>query len=387
MTILYCSWQENSTVDILETFQALGHTVTFWVHELNYYFSDTFQTKLKSELLSGYYDFIFTFNYFAPISEIAWKCDTRYVSWVYDCPHLDIYSTTLSNPCNYIFLFDKNMLTVAERNHAAHVHHLPLAVNTRRIAEQLQLSPDKEQFFPSKYLHDISFVGSLYEHGVYERLEYGPQHLRGYLHGIVAAQKKIWGTDLISQIITDDRAKELYQWFSVDPSEGYTYTAREIYSSMIQKKVTSEERIDAINLLSESFVLSLYTGSDSSLCPNAIPMGTTSYVSGMPDVFYRSKINLNITLRSITSGIPLRAIDILGCGGFLLSNYQQELCEYFIPEEDFIYFEDFSDMQQKAAYYLSHESERQEIAYNGYQKATQNFSYTAQVRRMLSMLE
>ena len=35
----------------------------------------------------------------------------------------------------------------------------------------------------------------------------------------------------------------------------------------------------------------------------------------MPEVFRKSKINLNITLRSIISGISLRVYDILGAGG------------------------------------------------------------------------
>ena len=77
-------------------------------------------------------------------------------------------------------------------------------------------------------------------------------------------------------------------------------------------------------------------------------MGIVSYTAEMPDIFHTTKINLNITLRSITSGIPLRAIDILGCGGFLLSNYQPELCEYFTPDVDFVYFEDPDDLAEKS---------------------------------------
>ena len=49
----------------------------------------------------------------------------------------------------------------------------------------------------------------------------------------------------------------------------------------------------------------------------------------MPLVFQNSKINLNITLRSIKNGIPLRAIDIMGAGGFLLTNYQNDFGLHF----------------------------------------------------------
>ena len=38
-------------------------------------------------------------------------------------------------------------------------------------------------------------------------------------------------------------------------------------------------------------------------------------------MFANSKVNLNITLRNIKTGIPLRALDIMGAGGFLLTNY------------------------------------------------------------------
>ncbi|MBC5712643.1 glycosyltransferase family 1 protein [Roseburia sp. BX1005] len=95
----------------------------------------------------------------------------------------------------------------------------------------------------------------------------------------------------------------------------------------------------------------------------------------MPCVFHLSKINLNISLRSITSGIPLRCLDILGTNGFPLTNYQPELAEFFIPDEDFVMYESEDDFLQKIEYYLSHEAERKEISYNGWKKVNQNFSY------------
>ena len=104
----------------------------------------------------------------------------------------------------------------------------------------------------------------------------------------------------------------------------------------------------------------------------------------MPSVFYHSKINLNFSLRSITSGIPLRCMDILGANGFLLSNYQPELAEFFSPNEDFVFFESEYDLISKIEYYLSHEKERTEIAYNGWRKIQTNFSYEQQLQILIS---
>ena len=95
----------------------------------------------------------------------------------------------------------------------------------------------------------------------------------------------------------------------------------------------------------------------------------------MPKIFYTSKINLNITLRSILSGIPLRVIDILGSHGFLLTNYQMEFTQYFKNGEDIVWYESNEDMMDKISFYLSHDSERERIAHNGNLKAQKYFTY------------
>lgn len=59
--------------------------------------------------------------------------------------------------------------------------------------------------------------------------------------------------------------------------------------------------------------------------------GYIDYYSQMPKAFYNAKINLNISLKIIQSGIPLRVLDVLACKGFLITNYQAEIMEYFTP--------------------------------------------------------
>ena len=103
----------------------------------------------------------------------------------------------------------------------------------------------------------------------------------------------------------------------------------------------------------------------------------------MPKVFYGSKINLNFTIPNIQSGIPLRVWDILGAGGFLLTNYQPELELYFDIGKDLEIFEDASQLEQKASYYLSHEKERAQIAENGYQKVKGTHSYMRRIQEMI----
>lgn len=64
--------------------------------------------------------------------------------------------------------------------------------------------------------------------------------------------------------------------------------------------------------------------------------GPVNYYEEMPYVFAVSDINLNISVNGIQSGIPQSALDVMASGGFLLSNYQQELIELFSYEEDMV---------------------------------------------------
>ena len=127
----------------------------------------------------------------------------------------------------------------------------------------------------------------------------------------------------------------------------------------------------------------VYAPEQDSDIKNVINCGTVDYVKEMPLVFKNSKINLNMTLRSIHTGIPLRAMDIMGCGGFLLTNYQQDFLEYFEPGIDYIYYSSKKELLYLTDYYLNHEEERKQIARNGYQKVKEGHTYTDRIKQLL----
>lgn len=389
MNILYYFWQENSCQDMVNTFQELGHTIKIIQFTFKDYLNDPqFEQAFINELESAAFDFIFTFNYFPIIAKIANQEEIKYVSWIYDCPNLTLYSTTIKNSYNYIFAFDRILTNTILENGARHIYHLPLAANFSRIATQLQIGiTSSKHFHPHKYMHDISFVGSLYEKNLFRQINYLPEYLKGYLSGILFSQKQFWGFDLISEMLTPNLCEELSKYVKIKKDSDYTYKTDKIFIDMLHAETTAQERIESINLLAEHFPLALYSASNPELCPKAKHLGYISYFHTMPKIFHFSKLNINITLRSIQSGIPLRAIDILACGGSLLSNYQVELAEYLIPGKDYIQFENLDDLLYKTEYYLSHEEERKEIAYNGYQKASRCFSYPEQVNKILTQIK
>ena len=107
----------------------------------------------------------------------------------------------------------------------------------------------------------------------------------------------------------------------------------------------------------------------------------------MKIVFFGSRIYLNLTIHNIKTGIILRVWDVLGAGGFLMTNYQPELELYFDLDKDLAVFENKRELERKASYYLEHEKERLEIARNGHEKVKQFHSYEKRMAQMMEILE
>ena len=84
-------------------------------------------------------------------------------------------------------------------------------------------------------------------------------------------------------------------------------------------KVANIERVSTLNRLSKTlrgYNTALYTDTIDSKLEGIDYRGAVAYMTHMPLVFNNSRINLNMTIRNIRTGIPLRVWDILGAGGF-----------------------------------------------------------------------
>jgi len=383
MNILYYQWNDLADKDMIISLTELGHNLKIISLSYTDYDDDPIFTKsFEHQLNTDTYDFIFTFDFFPIISKSAQNFGIPYISWIYDMPHSTLDSPQLNNSVNHIFVFDYvqyNLLLA--RGSFCHLYHLPLPVNTKRITNSLGEPPLN---CGSKY--DVSFVGGLYDKCLYNQIAYLPEYLDGYLNGIIEAQQKVYGYNFVDELLLPDILQSLQPYVQLDMPADYATTYKSLFSNILNAKITSCERIHLLTKVSDYYNLTLISGSDPHLVPHAHFAGTVDYITEMPAVFRTSKINLNITLRSIISGIPLRAMDIMGAGGFLLSNYQPELTEFFIENEDCVLFESENDLLNKIEYYLSHEKERIEISQNGYQKVHEFYSYEALIPHIINMV-
>ena len=156
---------------------------------------------------------------------------------------------------------------------------------------------------------------------------------------------------------------------------------------LLSRKLAEMDRITVLNALAEHYTVDLYTRSNCSYIRNVQVHQGVDYYTDMNKIFYLSRINLNITLPSIETGMPQRILDIMGSGGFVLTNYQREIEDYFEIGKEIEVFRDLDEFMEKVPYYLSHEEERLQIAMNGYQKVRKCFSYIHQLTHILEIVE
>ncbi len=382
--------------------------------------------SLTKQIAEHKYAFVFSVNYYPAISYTCNRFKIPYVCWSVDSPVPELFSNSLKNEWNRIFLFDKTQYEYFKPINPNCIFYLPLATNVDRWDEVLgmrqnEVECDKNSGMRQNeenrdnnsisatgttekkkidytYSSDISFVGSLYtEKSRYDTVCIPSGKLSdytlGYVDGLLEAQEKIYGYNLMTETLPDRVINEIV---SADPDfykgvDTFENTDRYLVAHQyLGMKLASVERINKLCKLSTELNLDLATNSNTcNVFPQSCKIGALGPVdtlSEMPFVFHNSKININITMRAIESGLSLRIWDILGCGGFLLTNYQDEIFDYFTPGKELVVYESTEDMIAKAKYYLDHEEERAEIARCGYETVKNMHTYRHRLAEMIKIL-
>lgn len=386
MNIFFLEWNSFENEDMYEIWKDMGHHVISIPFRRLESTKEEMEDKMCKALQQATCDFLFSFNYFPMISELCQKYGIKYVSWVYDSPYIHVFSYTVINACNYIFLFDHAMYEELKNAGISTVYYLPLGVNSKRMKRLAESNRLPNQ----KYRSEISFVGGLYteqKQQLYQKFQGVNDYTKGYLDGLLQAQMCVQGYNFLQEMLTEDVLQEMEKAYPTDPNASTVLPPAELYADyVLARQVTALERQKILELLGREHEVKLYTYNTEKRIPGTQNMGKVDYYLEMPYVFRNTKINLNITLRSIKTGIPLRAWDIMGNGGFLMTNYQAELLDYFEPGTDFVYYEDMDDLQEKVSYYLQHEEERKNIAKNAMEKVCREHDLRSRVSEILKIV-
>ena len=330
-------------------------------------------------------DFVISNLFDGVLATVTHILHIKYAVYCMDSPMFNIYRWEEARFDNvFFFFFDKREYERLKAEGYTNVYHMPLAADVLTI-DKVKISREENL----KYECDISFVGSMYSQNTYDKyVETFPPQLKEVLSFILEQSALQWdGIDRVLPLLTPELVELLRAMVPTIGShpEKLMSDAEFIKFSFLGRKLTNIERTLLLELLADNFDFRLYTW-DTEIVSDSIQRFSQVDFDESMNIFRSTKINLNITLRSIESGVPLRVFDIMGAGGFMLSNWQPEIQDLFEEGKEVVTFKTPEEMLEKVDYYLKHEKERLTIAVNGYRKVKECYTLEHQLKKIIMIL-
>lgn len=380
MKILFWQWHSFMGKGMERALHRLNIAYDTFFYQMNDWESDDrFAEQLEKRISQQAYDAVISINFNPVISDVCQNHKLPYRAWVYDSPIHIRNVQALKNSYTKVYFFDRGQAEEYQRQ-GINAGYLPLAADVETFYPVAVTEVDKKE-----YGAEISLVGKLYQTVYPQYMAPLKEYDRGYLEGVIAAQKKVYGGYFLPDFITDELIQNMNAVYQKQWNGEITVNHREI-EFLLASEITRRERQEILTLLSNHFDVALYSGEQDVAIPKIRKKNYIYYYTQMPKAFKCSKVNLNISLKTIRTGIPLRILDILASGGFVISNFQEELAEYFRLGEEMVTYGDLEELYYLVNYYLQHEEERKEIADRGLQRVKEDFRFEERMKVILEDL-
>ncbi|MFG6383075.1 MAG: DUF3880 domain-containing protein, partial [Lachnospiraceae bacterium] len=270
MNILFYRYNSICEPDIIAIMKRLGHTVNEITEEMrNKELDARGQMNLVSAALKKQENqIVFSINFFPVVSEVCNIFHIPYVCWIVDSPVMELYSHSLRNSWNRVFMFDYALYEEFHQENSKGIYYLPLGADYTRLDALMETITEEEI---EKFSAEVSFIGSLYtEKCPYNRLK-EKSWLKGYLDGVIEAQLKVYGYNFLEECITDEVLQEFKKKvpFYQFPERANHNERAAMAHLYLGNKVTEQERLRLLKRVSEEYKLDLYTASDFSPLPKA----------------------------------------------------------------------------------------------------------------------
>lgn len=346
--------------------------------------------ELEEHIRRHNMDLVISIYFVMNVALAAYKTKIRYISVLWDAPVTDIYNPLGRLDNVWISTFDQLERIRFLRNGIRHVLYQPLSVNETRA---LEWNREIQETLQGNYIHDISFIGSLYDDNSYDRYaQKFPKNMQYYFNSIFEEAAFKWDGE---NRIYGKVSKEILEYLQM-AAPGFGISNRQDIDDVqyfeglcLVRKVANIERTAVLNLLAEKYPVALYTGSNAGRENlQGVNVGPPVVYGKATSLIYAgSKINLNISLKGIERGTPQRIMDIMGAGGFVLTSYSPETAEIFEEDKEIVMFRTPEELMEKADYYLSHDKVRRQIAAAGYDKVTSCYTYEKKMMELMEWVE
>lgn len=382
MKILFVGSEAQQMPSIIYALSRMGHEAELYQDPMERLEgNEELEEKLRAFLGEHRFDFVLSNVFTREVARVTNVLGLKYAVWCMDSPSFPAWVPEAEYDNCYLFYFDRQECELKRQSGQSNTYHLPLAADVAWIGQLVITDQDI-----AEYGCDMSFVGGMYSNNLYDRsLGMFPADMQDAFSELIERSAFIWdGQDRLQ--IPQELVQAVRQKY---PGIFYPCAMPDEYflrTCLLGRKLTHVERTLLMELLSEEFDIHLYTRDEDQVPDGVRRFPEVPALKVAPKVYYSSKINLNITLRSIASGVPARIFEVMSVGGFVLSNWQEEIPELFVEDQEIATYKTPEELVDKAAYYLKHEDRRVRIGINGYKKVKEHYTWEKRLDKIISIL-
>ncbi|MBU1712415.1 MAG: glycosyltransferase, partial [Proteobacteria bacterium] len=325
--------------------------------------------EMADELSSFKPDFVFTLNNLEIIPALLKEARIPYAVWFVDHPLFWSSPSSLSLSATdyaHIFVWERSYINLLKDFGFKNVSWLPLATNPHLFKEGEVLR---------KFECDISFVGESMTHYL-DKLLLGGGRLERLVR--MSIQQKCQEPLREMEAIFGQFEQELSQVLSFEDEY-----QRKLFLLNLEVAGMSAYRRETIKALSK-FNLSLYGDEGWKGIEGANFRGRLNYLDA-PALYRTSKINLNITKAHSPTAINQRLFDAPACGGFVLTDFREDL-KLLFDENEVVYYRNKKDLLDKVEFYLSHPQDRERIAKRAQKRVLARHTYEVRMESLIKLL-
>jgi spore maturation protein CgeB len=353
--------------DAISTLPKLGCQV----HTLSIKISDSVTSTLTAltESLSLYKpDFVFSVNYLGfddtyRVGDFLNLIGFPTVVYCVDSPLFILPKPQIpALKVSTTFVWEKTLIPLLQAMGAKDVHYLPLGSD-----------PDKFKPWPnSKINKKFSFVGdsmAVAQLKMRERLS---------TEGVTRAY------ELAEILKSGKRLDTLLE--TMTPREVGLHDKRQDIWRLAVWSATAGKRFSLLKTIKHED-LSIYGDSGwHRVMPTVNLMGRIPYGEHVSEVYSSSYININSTNCQMPTAVNQRVFDVPLSGGFILTDAQEEMNEFFNVGTEAITYSSVEDFTDKAKYYFDNPSERDKVILAGRERVLRDHTYEARFKVMLDVL-
>lgn len=303
------------------------------------------------------------------LTELLTELKIPFASWYVDSPTYILYDGGANcSPWCAIFSWERSYLKPVEEMGFRSPVFLPLAT-------------DPEVFCPSparsggRFASPVSFVGESMESNRKKWEKKVPARTGKKIDAVTC------------DILLNDRKGEILDQFPSLAEHAESRRSRLDMEAAIIWKTTQDYRARLAEAL---MPLGLIIYGDPGWKRLIGKKGTlrpkVDYFRELPDVYRGTVVNVNCTSFQMKTAVNQRVFDVPACGGFLLSDYQEDMERFFEVGKEAVCFKDVEEAASLAAFYLGNEGERKKITEAARRRVLAEHTYEKRMAELVAVM-